>query len=71
MMTLNDYLRHRRAYEIALWALFVALSWTFAAGNGVQISVGLAAPDSGARGLDLVVGHVYRGRHRVCHFVGC
>ncbi len=31
------------AASIALWALFVALSRTFAAGNGVQIIVGLAA----------------------------
>jgi hypothetical protein len=31
------------AASIALWALFVALAWTYAAENEVQIIVGLAA----------------------------
>ncbi|MGY1760812.1 hypothetical protein ACI79G_20140 [Geodermatophilus sp. SYSU D00779] len=35
--------RAASAASIALWALFVTLSWTYAAGNRVQIIVGLAA----------------------------
>jgi len=35
--------RAASAASITLWALFVALSWTYAAENGVQIGVGLAA----------------------------
>ncbi len=35
--------RAASAASIALWALFVALSWTYTAGNGVQIIAGLAA----------------------------
>ncbi|WNV74194.1 hypothetical protein [Geodermatophilus sp. DSM 44513] len=31
------------AASVALWTLFVVLPWTSAAGNGVQLPVGLAA----------------------------
>jgi hypothetical protein len=35
--------RAASAVSIALWALFMALSWSYAAENGVQMSIGLAA----------------------------
>ncbi len=45
LITTTDFTAPRAASaaSIALWALFVALSWTYAAENGVQVSVGLAA----------------------------
>ena len=36
-------LRAVSAASLALWALFAARAWTYAAENGVQTSVGLAA----------------------------